>query len=234
MFSTFDFLPQGERWFLAYDRHEDHKPTAQLSGYGREDYEAAVARLTREGHDVWTARAGFDGEAKTRTGRNVTRLQCFSIDIDVDARGHVGKGDKTGKPCHASPMDAAVAFARLVQSGVAPRPSVVVSSGGGLHVWWRLTDALTPAEWSPLAAALRDAIAAADPLLAADTTRWTDTSGLLRPWPSINMKTGAPRPVVVLRDTGVDHTPYSFAQSVRAAAPSVTPRRARQIATSPA
>jgi len=215
MHSTFDFLPADEKWFLAYDHLRSHKPTAQINGYSREDYEAEIARLVRLGHDVWTARAGFDGAAKTRTAKNVRHVRCFSIDIDVNSSGSVSREGRATTACHTNQIDAAVSLFRIAADKI-PVPTVVTSSGGGLHAWWLLTDELTPAEWKPIAAALRAVIIAEDPKLAADTTRWTDVSGLLRPWPSLNFKTGVGRKVDVVRDTGIVHDPVAFAKELSA------------------
>jgi hypothetical protein len=231
MTSTFEFLPKDERWFLAYDAYRDHKPTAQLTGYGESLYNETVADLVARGHDVWTARAGFDGAAASRTAKQVVQLQCFSIDIDIDARGHVGK-TKVGRACHPTRGDAIRSLAALVVNGVIPRPSVLVSSGGGLHVWWRLAKPVPPKLWAPAAKALRDAILGADPMLAADTTRWVDSSGLLRPWPSVNWKTGAPRPVQVLKSTGAVYAVAEFAAHFAVAAP--PPETNRRITGAPA
>lgn len=214
MLTTFDFLPHNEKWFLAYDHAGTHKPTAQAHGYGREAYEGEIARLTAAGHDVWTARAGFDGAAITRALRNVVSLRCFSIDIDIDEAGVIAKEGRPGKPCHTNQKSAAISLFTLARQNVIPEPTVLTSSGGGLHAWWLLDAEISPAEWKATATQLRTALQRGDALLAVDTTRWVDASGLLRPWPSTNWKTGVGRPVRVVHETGAEYDPLVFAKAL--------------------
>jgi hypothetical protein len=213
MLTTYDLLPDGQKWFLAFDPNGSNKPLKQVSGFGRKEYDEAVARLTARNVDVWTARAGFAADAETRSFKNVAGVKCYSIDIDIEPSGMKGS-----VPCHATQEAALQSLLRLRKDGVIPRVSALVSSGYGLHVWWKLDEAVTPAVWLAGANNLKKRIAAADPMLAVDTTRWVDASGLLRPWPSTNFKHGASRPVEALvLSEDVEHPVTAFAAAVAVA-----------------
>jgi hypothetical protein len=214
MLTTYDFLPDGQRWFLAFDPNGSNKPLRQVTGEGRAEYDAAVARLVERKVDVWTARAGFADEAKTRAFKNVAGVRCYSIDIDIEPSGM--KGDK---PCYATQEEAIQSLLQLRKDKAIPRISALVSSGYGLHVWWMLDEVITADLWLTGAKNLKQNILSADPKLGVDTTRWLDASGLLRPWPSSNYKHGGARPVealVLLED--VRHTLADFAPAAPVAA----------------
>ncbi len=66
-------------------------------------------------------------------------------------------------------------------------------SGGGLHVYWCLTEALRPEEWKPLAEGMK--ALALNNGLAIDPTVTGDVSRILRPVETHNYKDGTPRPV---------------------------------------
>jgi hypothetical protein len=72
-----------------------------------------------------------------------------------------------------------------------PRPNLVVHSGGGLHVYWVLARALTPADWQPLAFALAEATKQHG--LKCDTQCTVDRARVLRIPGTLNTKYDPPR-----------------------------------------
>jgi hypothetical protein len=77
-----------------------------------------------------------------RQGPNTVASRCLYIDIDVKDGAH-------GSTREAA--DTLIAFART--TGFAP--TMIVGSGtGGLHVYWRLRELVTPAQFKPRAEAL--------------------------------------------------------------------------------
>lgn len=163
--------------------------------------------------EVWFSpaaysRAGFDrprsagqgtkaSETGGRKSHNVALLKTLRWDLDVDASGR--KGDK---PCHKD-RDVALASMLRVLADMGLRPSVVVSSGNGHHVYLALETALPPDKWRKLAQRFEAAIIAGDSRLGADTKRWTDPNGLLRMPGTYNKKNpSAPKLVEIVGGTG--------------------------------
>ena len=112
-------------------------------------------------------------------------LKSLFLDIDV--------GDD--KP-YKSSTEARAALDEFLIKARLPIPSLIVSSGGGLHVYWAFTEAPPVAKWRPLAEALKNAVEQhglkADPAVIADAAR------VLRPPDTFNTKDDGRRPVVIL------------------------------------
>jgi hypothetical protein len=168
------------------------------------------ARTDRE---IWFSpasysRAGFErprsagqgvkaGETGGRKAHNVAQLKTLRWDIDVEA-----SGVKNGKPCHKDRDVALKSFLRIL-ADMGLRPSVIVSSGNGYHVYVALESALAPDRWVKLAKRFEAAILAADKLLGCDTKRWTDPNGLLRMPGARNKKDPSkPKLVEIVGGTG--------------------------------
>lgn len=119
---------------------------------------------------------------KIRGGENTKQVKAFWLDIDV--------GTEPGKyPDQATAAKDLMSFCR--DTGM-PKP-YVVTSGGGLHVYWPLTEELSAAEWKPYADILKAMVQQYE--LLADPTRTADPASVLRPVGTFNHKTGTPRPV---------------------------------------
>jgi hypothetical protein len=104
------------------------------------------------------------------------------------------------------------AFVRAV--GLPP-PSVYVSSGHGLHVYWPLNRDVPIAEWLPVARALK---AKCDELgFAADPTSTADQARVLRCPGTLNRKGKEPVPCVVSTDRGVTFSLEEIAAQLGAA-----------------
>jgi hypothetical protein len=172
--------------------------TPPIFGTGHEDYERTVADKVAAGYEVWTCRSLFHKEATKRTAEGVIGASCISIDIDVHPSGYQ-KGDPQRAALYASQSEAVEGLRAAVAGGVIPSPTAVVSSGGGLHVWWRLKNFVRTSHWQDLTTRFVAHVRAFDAKLAADTSVWARPEGLLRPWPSLNLKQdGNPRKVVLL------------------------------------
>jgi len=91
---------------------------------------------------------GEDGKKHTRwrIGTNALAAKAFWLDIDV---GKVDK--KTGQPKgHQTKEDALDALRNFIQTYSLPEP-LIVSSGGGFHVYWSLVNEIPVKKWKPLA-----------------------------------------------------------------------------------
>jgi len=157
------------------------------------DRDVFFSVLTLKAPSVWNARkknrkTGEMGATEIRTHANMAESRCFFLDLDV--------GKSTPKVKKFATQDAAaVALKAFCRELGLPRP-MVVSSGGGLHVYWLLTDALPADEWEGYANLLHRLVKAKD--FHADPHRISDISSVLRIPGTFNHKDGKQRPVEVL------------------------------------
>lgn len=133
-------------------------------------------------------KTGELGAYEIRSQENMLQGRALFFDLDV--------GLKAGK--YATQQAALTGLRMFVADAHLPKP-FVSSSGGGLHVFWPLTEALPSAEWVTLASKLK-ALATHHHLLF-DPARTTDTASVLRVPGTFNLKNpAAPRPVTLLFD----------------------------------
>jgi hypothetical protein len=119
-----------------------------------------------------------------RKAANATSLKAIWIDCDVKP------GDAQHYHTMTEAMDALDAFGRKV--GLPP-PSMVINSGGGLHIYWTSDKPLTPDEWRPYAEGLKALLIAEG--VKCDTGLTTDIARILRVPETLNHKYSPPRPV---------------------------------------
>lgn len=138
---------------------------------------------------------GFKYLVPIRNQQNAVALKSLFLDIDI-------KGGENGYSC----MDEAVAaLGRFMGDTGMPAPSMIVKSGGGIHVYWTLASALIPAEWKPLALALAEATKKHG--LKCDTQVTIDCARVLRVPDTLNRKSDPARPVqLVGPGKGYDYT----------------------------
>lgn len=138
-----------------------------------------IGKALAEAEDLYFTPAVYD--RRRRLAEYCTAKRCVVIDIDLNHEK---------KPSYATQDEAIKAlFTALLQIHLAA-PSYVLSSGRGLHVYWALTVDAAPAEWTPVATAIKQALVGADSKLGCDTSRWADLAGYLRVPGSINWKSG--------------------------------------------
>ena len=127
-------------------------------------YDAMVAAqgLDENGFDAYFALATFN-EDNSRTVKNVCKLKALFLDIDC--------GVSKDYPNQKEGFDALRAFIKTLNL---PKP-VVVNSGRGIHVYWRLTEAVSLIEWLPVAERLKRVCTEkgllADPAITSDAAR---------------------------------------------------------------
>jgi hypothetical protein len=69
--------------------------------------------------------------------------------VDCDFKG--------GEHGYDTKEEALQELKRFLEETSLPKPSIVVLSGGGMHIYWSVSRALTLSEWQPLANALAEA-----------------------------------------------------------------------------
>ena len=131
-------------------------------------------------------KTGETGAWEIRVQRNTKAARSLFLDIDVDP-------DTDKKyPTQAAGV---LALREFVKATALPAPTIV-SSGGGLHVYWSLDEDMPSEDWRPLAALLKSAANAHG--LKIDPSRTTDSASVLRVPGTINHKK-TPLPVQILR-----------------------------------
>ena len=116
------------------------------------------------------------------------------------------------------PDDAINAIAGFLKASGLPKPSMIVKSGGGLHIYFTLPRPLSREEWQPLAHALAEAGKRHG--LKADWQVTTDSARILRIPGTTNNKQDVPRPVTLAAipgDGSRSGHPRGSAQAVHAA-----------------
>ena len=140
-----------------------------------------------------------------REQEHVTGLKSFYMDLDA-------KG--VDNDSYDSLKDAMSALFEFLKAIRFPAPSVVVRTGGGVHVYWTLDRLLTPAEWLPLAQALVSA--AQQNGLKFDTGCSVDYARVLRIPCTLNHKFTPPKEVKLV---SIEDGDYSVARIEQALNP---------------
>lgn len=149
-------------------------------------YHACAAYRERE---VATTRPNGETWHQVRTHSNVRALRAFWMDLDVEA----GNEKK-----FASQEEALNALVDFCNTTSLPIP-MIVSSGGGIHVYWTLVSDILPETWKQTAAGLK-ALAHAYKFKS-DGACTGDLSRVLRPVGTTNRKLPAtPRAVELVAD----------------------------------
>lgn len=127
-----------------------------------------------------------------------------SLYIDVDFKG--------GAHGYDTPIEAVEALGKFIKDVNLPKPTIVVKSGGGLHVHFTLSRALTREEWLPLAHSFAEAGKRHG--LKADWQVTVDSARILRIPGTENHKQDIPRPVTLAGIADFDLTPERIWQAL--------------------
>lgn len=174
--STEDFLnrvvPQGGHYVVAFKDTADGKPWFQHKVFTTPtDAINAAKQLTFQRKEVYYAVASFkqgfhkapDDKMVVRVQSNVKALRALWVDVDV------------GKGGYADQREAIKGLQEFCKQTHIPLPTLLVSSGSGLHGYWTLDRDLLPHEWQGLAMALKEACLQQgfkiDPGITADSAR---------------------------------------------------------------
>ena len=162
------------------------------SGKGLCSYFACSAQMRAE---VQTTADGATRFKPVRSAANAKAMKSLWMDIDI------------GKPGAYSDLKEAVTELNAFCSGAAiPKPTILVASGSGLHVYWTMTEIVSPTDWTVLANALKNAASTYG--LRQDPTRTADPASVLRVPGTMNWKDkDNARPVSVLGSLPHDYTP---------------------------
>lgn len=185
--------PNGSWQHLTYDTIEDAAANAVKRATGADIYFNVHSLIAKQVPHREADKAAA-GKTQTRVRTNMLEGKCFFFDLDI--------GDDPVK--YATREEAMAGLKNFIAQSQLPWP-MVASSGGGFHVYWRLTDAIPSEQWREHATQLRQL--AFHYGLKPDKMRTVDTSSVLRVPGTFNLKDPAnPRPVVVLKQGEVTAT----------------------------
>lgn len=130
---------------------------------------------------------GFKYLKAVRSSENAVKMKSLFIDIDlVDGKADKSKGYDTM-------AELVAALADFLKATTLPKPTIMISTGGGFHLYWCLVSAVTIEEWMPLAYALAEATKQHG--LKCDTQCTIDAARVLRVPGTQNFKYDPPKPV---------------------------------------
>ena len=150
------------------------------------------ARIDQQG--LYFATCSFN-EPTSREASNALSRRALCFDIDAGEEKYAKHGDEV----YPTQRDALADLMRWIQE-TGLKPSLLVSSGAGLHVYFRLTEDASPLEWLPAAKGLKGMALATG--LRIDATVTADIVRILRP-PGTLHKNGAR--VRVLNHNATEH-----------------------------
>jgi len=191
-FDLISYVQPTDGWFVVIGI-KGKKGVRQHIGATRAEADTAIERFTSQGRDAYFAVAKFKSNAN-RTNANAGSLKAFWLDIDCGADKAV-VNEKTGVPAgYATQSLGLQALKSFCLTAGLPKPTIV-NSGRGLHVYWVLDEAITPAQWQPVADRLR-AVCVAQALYVDPAV--FETARVLRVPGTLNYKDTPPKPVSVI------------------------------------
>lgn len=113
-------------------------------------------------------------KTKGRRADNTTEMRSLWLDIDAGA----AKVAKHGDAVYPDQPEAISDLSRVLADSQLVKPTHVISSGLGLHVYWAFDTALPPDSWRKLAAKLQAVLLSHS--LRIDSTRTLDAASILR------------------------------------------------------
>lgn len=170
-----------------------------------DDMASAAAQFDAQGRTVYHACHGYgdwymDEQKKKKRLRTAVNVQlCRALYDDID----VGKEDS-----YVDIKEAMGAVRELVKQTGLPSP-LVLYSGGGVHLYWPLTEDVTPEAWLHLSAMKRRITAHLG--IKVDRAVDMDLARVLRPVGSVNRKYSH-KPVVVAKNDPAPTSPEILSQ----------------------
>lgn len=145
--------------------------------------------ISSGGTEAYFACAEYD-TPDNRTAANASGAYALWMDIDCsEVKAKAGNG-------YLTEADARIAVKQFSKNAGLPEPTHIVSSGGGLHVYWVLDGVVDRNTWQAYATKLK--ALTKDLGLLADDSRTSDIASVLRVPGTLNYKYDPPRPVTLL------------------------------------
>jgi len=122
-----------------------------------EEAQPTIDKWNKLGYDIYFGLGTF-GEAGSRVASNVHMCKVIAVDVDCNHPKDIPDADGVVKQkAYPSPKAAANAIVKFSEeSGLAALGSPwLVASGGGVHAYWPLKEAVFIEEWKPVAEAFK-------------------------------------------------------------------------------
>lgn len=176
--------------------------------------DAAASQIEELGDrtDIYFAVATFLAEGtefRGRTQDNVDQVKSFRLDLDAGEKKLATQGPEKVYENQQAALAGLIAFTK--QTGL--MPSLIVSSGEGLHVYYELDEPTIPEQWHPVARSFQKFGSSHG--LKIDSAVTADYARVLRPVGTLHPNG---KEVSVLKDTGKVYTLQEFADAVQHAA----------------
>ena len=205
--STLEFLrlivPQeGDKFISKLGKNERWSDI--WAGETHEEMAALIKQYSREGRNIYHANATFL-DSESRKADNGYLLKAFFMDLDA------GKGTADSYDTQADALAALKEFDFI-------KPTLVVSSGNGIHVYWVLEEAVSVKNWKVVAERLK-AYGMSQSLIQ-DRNVTADIARVLRPvgttWYPVDADDNRePQPVTTIEyNPETLYTLESFSQSI--------------------
>lgn len=157
----------------------------QATSGGRDVYYCTSTQALGKRRDVKGGRVMYDA---VRSQDNAVKSKALFIDIDL----------KEGDKGYSTAGELVTALAKFLADSGMPKPTMTVQTGGGVHVYWLLAEALTIEPWMELAYALAEAIRRHG--LKCDSQCTIDMARVLRVPGTKNFKYDPPQPVTLSKN----------------------------------
>ena len=155
---------------------------------------AVALRAAANGEETYFALGAYNPDAelthrKGRTAANVVALRSFWLDVDAGEEKWEAANERKRRLLYPT-FEAALEGIRsaLLASGIT-KPTHIVSSGTGVHLYWALTDDLPPELWIKVSRRLSDVLAYHG--LRIDPARTCDPASILRPIGTVHQAASA-------------------------------------------
>jgi hypothetical protein len=186
------FTPQGKH--LHYPHHDVASLSARLRSIDQQGLSAYHACGAFKEECYWEFSQKLQKDVRRyRTHVNARSAKAFWVDLDVDP---------SNPAKYASRGEAAEDIKRLVALGM-PAPTII-SSGGGIHLYWPLQEELLAEQWYKFASYLKAVLSGIG--IKQDMTRTADIASILRPPTTHNRKNDVARKVAMVSLRG----PYAI------------------------
>lgn len=150
----------------------------------------ALTRQTTATGGVYFSPHGFNtADFESRAG-DVGASRCLYHDIDINPAGAIEHEGREPIPCYATKSEAYAAACAVLDHASLPRPTAVIDSGRGLHLYWRLSADIHPSDFIRLGVRMKELWRTRDTRLAADLSRGSSPGELMRLPGSVNHKSG--------------------------------------------
>ena len=189
----------------------------ELTDEGMKALSERAEEHRQDSRDVYISMAAFDSNAQGRSNENARLIPGLWLDLDCYS-------SSTSKNKGLS-SEEAMKFIETME----PKPSMVVDSGGGYHVYWLFESSIDAQKHQELPGAW---VAHCSRRVGKELDHVGDLARVLRLPGALNFKSQPPKPVTLqFCDTSRRYGPQDFA---RCLAPSDAPRPSRPATATPA